>query len=92
MLVIIVSCGVASHVCVSVDMMALRGLLKALALLAPFAASAPSPASLDSDLTILLDNNLQGESRQHTRFTARTKLTKIIQEPAVPLQTPRSLF
>ncbi|KAI3399391.1 hypothetical protein diail_7118 [Diaporthe ilicicola] len=42
--------------------MALRSLLGACALLAPLAASTPSPASLNSDLTILLDNNLQGAS------------------------------
>lgn len=61
---------VASYLCVSVDMMTICGLLRALALLAPLAASTPSPASLDSDLAILLDNNLQGESRQHPRVTA----------------------
>lgn len=35
-------------------------LLGALTLLAPLVVSTPSPASLDSDLTVLLDNNLQG--------------------------------
>ncbi|KAJ0116365.1 crystal protein [Diaporthe amygdali] len=42
--------------------MSLRSLLRVFALLAPLTASTPSPDSLNSDLTILLDNNLQGAS------------------------------
>lgn len=71
MFVITVARAIASPFCVSVDRMALRSILRALALVAPLAASIPSPASLDSDLTILLDNNLQGKLGQYPGVTAR---------------------
>ncbi|KAG8161459.1 hypothetical protein KVR01_008446 [Diaporthe batatas] len=47
---------------VSVNKMVVYSVLGRLALLASLAVSAPSPASLDSDLTILLDNDLRGAS------------------------------
>lgn len=67
--------------------MAVRNLFGALALVAPLAASTPSPASIGSGLTILLDNNLQGKPRQHPHVTTSPKLTRVSQEPAVPRQT-----